>query len=193
MSEKIDQEIEAIKTILKALEALDDDVRNNVVEYVFKRLNLSIAPLSSAASNLARNVESSSSQSNITMGNDNEVVHIKQFKESKNPKSAIEMVAIIAYYLQHLAEPDKRQDKIQASDLKQWFNIADFPLPTEMRHILTNTKNAGYIDNVGSGEYKLNAVGHNLVKYNLPRGESKSVIKRVKRTPKKAAKKTSKR
>ena len=35
---------------------------------------------------------------------------------------------------------------------------------------LPNAKSAGYFDAVGNGEYKLNAVGHNLVVHSMPRG-----------------------
>jgi hypothetical protein len=37
---------------------------------------------------------------------------------------------------------------------------------------LVNAKNAGYLDRIASGQYRLNPVGHNLVTHKLPRGEN---------------------
>jgi hypothetical protein len=43
-------------------------------------------------------------------------------------------------------------------------------LPEQIRVTLPNAKAAGYFDAAGEGEYKLNAVGHNLVVHSMPRG-----------------------
>jgi len=67
--------------------------------------------------------------------------------------------------------------------VETYFKIASFPLPQQLRMTLPNAKNAGYFDLAGDGEYKLNAVGHNLVAHSMPRGASKAsgATKRPKR------------
>lgn len=191
MSDKIDKEIEAIKTILTTLQSLDDEVRKNVLEYVLKRINFNLSTVFSNQQqpNLGE-IFVGEPYSN-TGGGGHEEVHIKQFKETKGPKSAIEMAAIVAYFLQYLAPLPDRKDKINVSDLETMFRIADFPLPGgDMKFVLVNTKNAGYFDNIGSGDFKLNAVGYNLVKHNLPKKENQGIAsKRTKKTTKKTAKK----
>lgn len=178
MIDKIEKEIDAIKTILTTLQALEDDVRKNVIEYVLKRLNYENIPTASTQTPIA---PSTGFQSPTTA--EEAVVHIKQFKESKQPKTAIEMAVIVAYYLQYVAEAEKRKNTIGTSDLQTWFRLADFPLPSgDLRYSLQNAKNSGYLDSAGHGEYKLNAIGYNLVKHNLPRGENSSV-KKLPRSP----------
>ena len=82
------------------------------------------------------------------------------------------MVAILAYYLAHLAPADQRRDYIIADDIKKYFPQANFELPTGSPGVtLMNAKNAGYLDAVGSGHHRLNPVGHNLVTHKLPRVE----------------------
>jgi hypothetical protein len=194
MAEKIDQEINAIRTILTTLESLEDDIRKNVVEYVLKRLNYFSDEKIRFHNQTDASLSNSSTKETTATSNRNEgAMHIKQFKESKLPKSSIEMAAIVAYYLQYLAEENKRKDRIGSSDLETWFRIADFPLPTgDIRFSLTNGAKSGYFDSAGSGQYKLNAVGYNLVKHNLPRTAGKSEQNRSKPSTKNAPKKNSK-
>jgi hypothetical protein len=79
------------------------------------------------------------------------------------------MVAVVAYYLAHLAPPGERSDTIGPDDIKKYFLQAIFPLPKAPPGMtLVNTKNAGYLDARGNGRYSLNAVGHNLVAHKLP-------------------------
>ena len=193
MSEKIDNEIEAIKTILTTLQFLDDEIRKNVLDYVLKRINFN--PSTVFANQQQPNPgEIFTAEQLINTGGGHDEVHIKQFKETKGPKSAIEMAALVAYFLQYLAPSAERKDKVNVSDLETWFRIADFPLPgSDMKFVLVNTKNAGYFDNVGGGDFKLNAVGYNLIKHNLPRKDNQtSTGKRTKKASKKATKKVAK-
>ena len=167
MADPIDQEVEAIRGILSALSPLSEQARTSVLDYVTKRLGLPTRPRDSDPS--------------VTQGIDPPVlteahtsssahIHIKTLKEQKKPRSANEMAALVAYYLSSLAPPDKRKNTVNQKDIETYFKIAEFPLPNQIRVTLANAKTAGYFDASGSGEYKLNAVGHNLVVHSMPRG-----------------------
>ena len=137
MSDKVDLEIEAIKTILKTLQELDDDVRKNVMEYVLKRIGFTV-PTENVGAKAMEHENPPVPNSN---GNREDIQHIKQFKETKQPKSAQDMAVLIAYYLQYVAEEEKRKDKVGTTDLQTWFRIADYPLPSgDMRFVLVNAK-----------------------------------------------------
>jgi hypothetical protein len=188
VAEEYDQEVNAIRAVLKALEGLTPDARASVIEYVTKRLGVSVEALApmSMGSGTSRVITPATGR--IEIGGElpqliSTPIHIKAFKEQKNPKSASEMAAIVAYYLSELAPADKRRKRINAADIETYFKIADFPLP-DVRYTLPNAKNAGYFNAVGDGEYELNAVGHNLVAHNLPRTKNSarsSARKRVKK------------
>jgi len=170
MPEKdIDQEIEAIRTISSVLQSLDDLGKQRVIDYVVKRFGImagqamqSVQPPSILKS--AQDLLAETSLSEIT--------HIRHLKELKKPKTAIEMAALVAYYLSDLAPQNERKSTVTTKDMETYFKIASYRLPTALQQLLGNAKNAGYFDLVGAGEYKLNAVGYNLVVHNLPRGES---------------------
>jgi len=184
MSEPVDQEIAAIKAVLSALGPLSEKARVSVLEYVVKRLELP-AGLGLQLTHLQPNQPLQELPLKETPPS-----HIKDLKSQKKPRSANEMSAIVAYYLSNLAPADKRKATINPKDIETYFKIAEFPLPEQVRATLPNAKNAGYFDSAGAGEYKLNAVGHNLVAHSMPRGsgsEGKPKKRRSGRSRKKSA------
>ena len=170
MTEPVDQEIEAIKVVLAALAPLSEKARASVLDYVTRRLDLT-----AGAAQATRSVVGSPPPAPIAAGGGApSSVHIKDFKDQKRPRSANEMAAVIAYYLANVVSQDQRKQTINQKDVETYFKIASFPLPGQVRATLPNAKNAGYFDLVGDGEYKLNAVGHNLVAHSMPRGPSRA-------------------
>jgi len=165
MTEPIDQEVEAIKAVLAALTPLSGKARSSVLDYVTRRLDLVPPGAPSLVPGVALSSSTSTSPTSAT-------VHIKNFKDDKRPRSANEMAAVVAYYLANIAPMEQRKQTINQKDIETYFKIASFPLPQQVRVTLLNAKNAGYFDSAGDGEYKLNAVGHNLVAHSMPRGAS---------------------
>jgi hypothetical protein len=84
------------------------------------------------------------------------------------------MAAVVAYYLSEIAPSHERKDAINASDLQKYFKQAGFKLPKSIPQALPNAAAAGYFDSTGSGLYRLNPVGYNLVVHGLPRGDQKT-------------------
>ena len=80
------------------------------------------------------------------------------------------MACVVAFYLQELAPEADRKEIINTSDLEKYFKQAGFKLPTKLPQVLVDAKGAGYFDVASRGEYKLNAVGYNLVAHSLPGG-----------------------
>lgn len=93
---------------------------------------------------------------------------IRTLKERKQPRSARDMACVVAYYLAESAQEGERKETVSTADLEKYFKQAGFKLPTRMAQVLIDAKSAGYFESTGRGEYKLNAVGYNLVAHNLP-------------------------
>jgi hypothetical protein len=192
MSDDIEKEIEAIKSLLIVLEPLDSQVRESVLGYVLKRLNIRL-PADSQIQTvppITTPLQSKEFQLPKTQVK-KEPIHLRDLKDEKKPQSAIEMAVLVAYYLSHVATGTEHKDIIVPKDIETYFKIADFKLPRKSEFTLPNTKKAGYLNSVGKGKYKLNPVGYNLVVHNLPRtGESlKTQAKRKKVSKKKSQKK----
>jgi hypothetical protein len=163
---KADRELDAIGAILNALEGLEGESIQRVLDYVFGRLSISRsahlagpAPVSVVpASHGARDTVYSIREPSI-----------RDLKDEKKPESSNQMAALVAYFLSEIAQEGERKDAINASDLERYFKQAGFKLPKAISQALPNAAAAGYFDATGSGLYRLNPVGYNLVVHGLPR------------------------
>lgn len=187
-----DKELKAISSILSSLEGLDSQEKERVFKYVMERLGVSspshgktILPLNNPHKEI------------VDQGDAPAVIHppgitvndIRSLKEEKKPESAIQMAALVAFYLQEIATGDEKRDSIDVNDVKKYFNQAGFPLPKIPKSALINTKAAGYFESADRGRYKLNPVGYNLVAYGLPAKSGTINAKRPKTQTKKKGKK----
>jgi hypothetical protein len=73
--------------------------------------------------------------------------------------------------------------------LQDAFRLARRPLPARTSFTLTNARNAGYLDSAGEGQFRLNAVGYNLVEHALGAEGSEKVRRPHKTKTKKPRKK----
>jgi hypothetical protein len=161
-----DKELEAISSIIDLLKPLDATQRSRVLEYVLKRLEMGAVPATST-------VDPEIGFSSLTSATPT-IKDIRTLTAEKQPRSASEMVAVIAYYLSELAPESERSDIVNADRLRRYFKAAAFPLPRKPEYTLPNAAAAGYLDNVSRGEYRLNPVGYNLVVHGLPRSSATS-------------------
>jgi hypothetical protein len=164
-----DVELQAMRAVLGALVPLNREGRARVLDYVLNRLGM--------AGEVATAVPGGSSYQSIgaekpTQVSGPAITDIRSLKEAKSPRSGNEMAAIVAYYLAELAPA--RRLTINAEDIKKYFLEARYELPTNTRQLLVNAKNAGYLESAGSGQYRLNSVGYNLVMHKLPSPSAKS-------------------
>jgi hypothetical protein len=195
---QLDTELEAISSILAALNPLDAEARGRVLEYVFKRLSLEgavpgVQP-TSLGGTAPETVSEQASSPGMPLGvppTTERQRDIRSLREEKAPKSANEMAALVAYYLSELAPEGERRETIGTAEITKYFKQARYPLPKAPRATLSNARAAGYFDHVTGGQYKLNPVGYNLVAHGLPRAGTSSVAaKRAKKPKSSSSKKT---
>lgn len=181
-----DAEIAALEATITALRPLDDEARARVLEYTLRRLGMHELPATALASTPVASElpDSPVSRAPALVG----VVDIRTLREQKNPGSANEMAALVAYYLAELAPESERKETVTAADVERLFKQANYRLPSRIAMALPNAAAAGYFDKAGSGGWKLNPVGHNLVTQTLPRPGGRSPG-RPKRKPATTAKK----
>jgi hypothetical protein len=111
VTDHIDKEIEAIKLVLSALEPLRPEVRTSVLRYVTGRLQIpQQQPVQ--ASEQAGLAGGATGLVEPAMGQKSSQTHIKEFKEQKNPRYAIEMAAVVAYYLQDWPAPGSEDTEL---------------------------------------------------------------------------------
>lgn len=185
-----DPELVAINTIVTTLGALNDEQRQSALGYVLRRFNASglqgsLAPVIGPGASIL--MSTLADQVPQTQGASPAIHDIRTLKETKAPKSANEMAALVAYYVSELAPGTDRKGAITKSDIERYFKMAGFHLPAEATFTLVNAKNAGYLESAGGGQYKLNPVGYNLVAHRMGNRDTKENGRG--RGPRKAAKK----
>lgn len=160
----------AIDILLGALEPLDEASRETAVLAVCRQLNIASAP----DVKIPASTQSSAEPLNATAPQVQRPataaprIDIRSLKEQKKPNSAKQMACIVAYYLKELADGEEKKETVSTAELEKYFKQAGFKLPTRMAQVLVDAKASGYFESASRGEYKLNAVGHNLVAHNLP-------------------------
>jgi hypothetical protein len=167
---------QAIDELIQALEPLDDASRVTAIQAACGHLKIALAAGARAP---GPSLHAPAPISETTL------------REEKQPSTASEMAALVAYYLAELASQSERAPHVTAEDVLKYFKQAGFPLPKARAMLLPNAKNAGYFDSLGDGKYRLNPVGYNLVAHNLPRSGTDSPTGKA-RKPRRAAKKKTK-
>lgn len=164
---------QAIDQIISALEGLDQNARLTAISAACKHLKIHMAS-SDEDGDAADDAESKDDQSasdatlHRTTKHVGRQIDIRSLKAEKNPDSAKQMACLVAYYLQELAPKDDRKLTISTQDIEKYFKQASFKLPKKLEQVLVDAKRSGYFESAARGEYKLNAVGYNLVAHGLP-------------------------
>ncbi len=184
----IEKELGAIKAIINALEPFAPDARLRILQYATQHLGISTGTAAPPNASSSGSAEPSNSGIQSPVSPPPKVVDIRSLRDEKQPKTDIQMAAIVAYYLAELAPKDSRKDAIKPEDISKYFKQAGHPLPAKPRFTLVNARTAGYFESAGGGAYKLNPVGHNLVVHGLPQS-GKNDGPRPRKKGKKAAKK----
>lgn len=164
---------QAIDQIIGALEGLDQNARITAISAACKHLKIS-QTLNDEDHIASGNAQEEGDQSGGEATNvraakqSGKQVDIRSLKAEKNPDSAKQMACLVAYYLQELAPKDERKKTISTQEIEKYFKQANFKLPKKLEQILVDAKRSGYFESAARGEYKLNAVGYNLVAHGLP-------------------------
>ncbi|MHB8495497.1 MAG: hypothetical protein ACYC9Z_16745 [Casimicrobiaceae bacterium] len=161
---------QAIDQITAALEQLDESTRVTAIQAACSHLGL-VAPLAPAhtpATVTQQSTVPASPHGQSHSEGSGKKADIRSLKEEKQPNSARQMACVVAYYLQELAPADEKKETVSTKDIEKYFKQAGFKLPTKVEQVLVDAKRSGYFESAARGEYKLNAVGYNLVAHTLP-------------------------
>ncbi len=161
---------QAIDQITAALEQLDETTRVTAIQAACSHLGL-VAPVTPTHAPAPPNQQSTvltAPHAHSHPERSSKKVDIRSLKEEKQPNSAKQMACVVAYYLQELAPGDEKKDTVSTKDIEKYFKQAGFKLPTKVEQVLVDGKRSGYFESAARGEYKLNAVGYNLVAHTLP-------------------------
>lgn len=185
--------LDAAQKIVTELTGMKSEHQSLALRFAMETLGIHLSGVTHAAATViaaptAPPRAETHSPSNIEHSTD-----IRSFTEMKAPKSDRQFSAVVAYFYQFEARPEERKDTINGDTMKEAARLAGWPQVTRWNMTLTNAKNAGYLDAVGDGYFKLSSVGENLVAITLPgNGTPRASIPASKVSKRKAPKKVAK-
>jgi len=187
-------DLEAVRTIVKALEPFEAKDQERIIRWAREKLGLSTSasPLEQASTDVGKT-------GSTLPGTDARKAYasIKDFVKSKDPQTDNQLAATVAYYYRFEAPEAERKQAIAKEDIRNACRLADIDRLHRPEQTLVNAFHAGLL-NKGSerGSYAINSVGENLVAMTLPasiRPTSKQVVRRsTKPTSSKAVKRSKK-
>lgn len=160
-------DLDAIRTVLTALEPFEVPDRQRIIRFVLEKLALPLPTPSQEVEQL------DTSRTQVSPVPRTSIKNLSTFVKEKSPKNDVQFAATVAYFYRFEAPPDKRKAEINAEDLQDACRLAPrkrFKYPGQT---LRNAKNLGLLDNGSSeGLFAINSVGENLVAMALPSGTS---------------------
>src|SRR5258708_85211 len=161
---------DAAKAIVETLKDMDKQLQVQAIRFACESLSLEspIHPPRSAAAS----IEPPTRTNPPPGGQPTHSTDIRQFVETKKPKSDQQFAAVVAYFYRFEVPETTRMETIDPKTLEEAARLAKRKRLSNARMTLTNAKNAGYLDLVGRGDYRINAVGENLVAMALPGSNS---------------------
>lgn len=164
----VDNEFDAAKAIVDTLSGLDKEKQQRAMRFACENLGLH-APVVPGAPGTPPptrqdHAPGEKTETSLTGG----VVDIKQFTESKTPKTDQQFAAVVAYYYRFEAPTNERKDFIGVKDLQDAARLAERKRPGNPLATLKNARNKGYLDTAGRATFQINSVGENLVAMTLP-------------------------
>lgn len=168
---------EEIKAILTGRDPVEQE---RIIRWVNESLGLAkspTAPITSPVQALPSPQSSASSSIQPSVQGPSLVKKdIRSFVAEKMPKSDVQFAVVAAYFYRFTAPETERKETITPKELDNAGRQARGYAFKKSLQTLYNARNLGYFDSAGRGEFKLNAVGENLVAMALPGTTSKSTV-----------------
>jgi len=163
MSTSTPDEFDALRTIVKTLEAFGAHDQSRILRWTAEKLGLGEVahPVSSGSG-----APAPAAAGRDTTKVSGTATDIKSFVAQKKPKNDSQFAAVVAYY--HRFEAPEKKDSITQADLLDACRLAVYPRPPAPGQTLRNAVNAGLLDRADRGAYTVNSVGENLVAVTLP-------------------------
>lgn len=187
----LDQELESLKTVLHALEPLDETQRRFVLKEAAERLGISGVLPATLTNNQTRQdggIPANGGATTPVGGVSGSITGQtpKQFLKAKSPKTDVLKIACLAYYLTHA----RSQPHFKTKDFtKLNIEAGGTPMSNPSMAVDNATKQNKFLGSVGHGNKQITALGEDVVDA-LPNEEAvKNALANQRKLRKKRAKK----
>ncbi|MDI6449354.1 hypothetical protein [Anaerobaca lacustris] len=191
---KPNDDLEAVRTVVQALEPFDSKDRDRIIRWSREKLGMGSVTTQGALSGAPAGAAHGSTTKADTAGTAPVAAivggtDLRSFVLAKSPKNNNHLAAVVAYYYHFEAPHAERREYISKEDLIDACRKADRERPARPAQVLVNAYGSGLLDKGERGQYRLNSVGENLVAMVLPEGNDSTSRATAPRSRKTKAKK----
>ena len=170
-------EFDALSTVIGALQPLDDEARRRIVESVVTFLRISGAKVGVVAHHAAPGHASTTTISEQAPFSENTRMSVKDFTLEKQPRTDVERLACLAYYLTHY----RGTPHFKTIDLSLLNTEAAQPKFANAANSVNNAVKMGYLVPSVKGQRQLSAFGERFVRALPDRDAAKASVETMKR------------
>jgi len=169
-------EIEALQAVIAALRNLDHEARNRILDSAATFLGIARIPSRTVATDFSSSALSGSSSQRSPYSQDT-AMSPKDFLAEKAPKTDVERIACLAYYLTHYRSTPHFKT-LELSLLNTEAAQAKF---SNTAYAANNAVKLGYIVPSTKGQRQLSAIGERFVQALPDRSAAKAVLEAMRR------------
>lgn len=158
--------LDAAQKIVAELHGMAKENQTLALKFAMETLRLETLPTGPLAAPLPAHTQST--PLSTPAATPSQAVDIKSFTIAKAPQTDQQFTAVVAYFYQFQAKAGERKEAIDPDVMKEAARLSGRLQVKRWATTLNNAKNAGYLDSVGDGKFKLSSVGENLVAITLP-------------------------
>lgn len=175
--------VEALTTILSVLKDLDSEAQRRTIQAVITFLD--IPSLGTSKTQISSDSQSQDSGTNNVSFSENRSISPKEFIRDKAPKTDIERIACLAYYLTHY----RNTPHFKTIDLSSLNTEAAQPKLSNAAYAVDNATKAGLLVQAIKGAKQLSSAGEYFVQALPDRDAAKASLTNMR--PKRRSKKIS--
>lgn len=184
----VDNEFDGAKAIVETLKGLDKEKQERAMRFASETLGLRASNVRPTSGTPQPPSDGDRIGEGVSKSPPPRSIDIRQFTESKAPKTDQQFAAVVAYYYRFEAPQNEQKEAIGVKDLQNAVRLVERKRPGNALATLNNAKNKGYLDAVGRAKFRINAVGENLVAMTLPHKDKPITFAKKRRSNTKKAK-----
>lgn len=178
---KTPDDLEAVRTVVAALEGFSAGDQERVIRWAREKLGLALEVRSPGEPQPGNPPDSTPPGEPSHVQVPGSARDLKTFVKAKSPKNDVQFAATVAYFHRFEAPSTQRKEEIDAAILQDATRLVNRDRFKKPLQTLNNAKLLGLLDSGSEpGKFTINTVGENLVAMTLP-GEPGDEATRVRR------------
>ena len=174
MSDETNNELSALQQIISALQVFDDDTKIKILKTTATFFKIDALTSTKTFTGKKESSETIGQSLLETKFSDHQVISPKQFLLDKNPRTDVERVACLAFYLTHY----RNTQYFKTLDISKLNTEAAQPKFSNPAQAVDNATKCGYLVPGTKGNKQISAIGERFVQALPNRDAARDIVRR---------------